>query len=127
MFLDGCTCFLLSFPEKPTAPSLTPSSETVIEGSTLRLTCLSASTSEPASSRPEVTMQYTWTRDGQPLDPDSRHSFLDEERSVLEITEVTRDDRVEYTCSGQEEGSTLHSDATAHTPSVHCQSKTLPV
>ena len=86
---------------KPNTPSLTPYSSEVMEGSSLTLTCIVTSTSQPFAYRP--TMTYSWEEDGQVKNY--------EKSSTLDINSVTKSDSGKgYRCRGQELNSTLTSD-----------------
>ena len=85
---------------KPNTPSLTPGSSEVMEGSSLTLTCIVTSTSQPSAYRP--TMTYTWEDGGQVKS--------NEKSSTLEINSVTKGHSgKKYRCRGQEVNSTLTS------------------
>ncbi|ELT87565.1 hypothetical protein CAPTEDRAFT_190871, partial [Capitella teleta] len=59
-------------------------------------------------------MTYKWTLDDQDISesPPARHSFEDNERKVLKISDIVRGDSTSsYECIGHEDGSRLESDA----------------
>ncbi|ELT97445.1 hypothetical protein CAPTEDRAFT_193401 [Capitella teleta] len=109
--------------EKPDQAQLT--SDHMTEGNDLSLTCISRSNSLPEQFRPNVSMTYKWTRNDQDISesPPDRHSFEDNERKVLTISDIaTGDCGSAYKCIGQEKGSRLESDESeAYVIDVRCK------
>ncbi|ELU13355.1 hypothetical protein CAPTEDRAFT_186029 [Capitella teleta] len=101
---------------KPNMAQLNASDSDGVEvGDDLRLTCISSSNSLPEANRTDVMWSYKWIINGKyyqvPWELPDRHTWEEEDRQVLLISDIVREDSGSvYSCTGSEDGSGRDSD-----------------